>query len=263
MGIKIKKPVVSALALAAISLCSVRSNAGDWKASLSATYEEGKYGSDTRTETLYLPVSVKRYFDMGEATLTVPYISQRSGGQFTIVDGAVVRKQGGSAAVATNSGIGDAILKGSVYILQENKKDPLDLSLAGKIKFPTADESKGLGTGEFDETMGIEFSKALYPSWTGFFDLYYTFIGKPAGSEFLDKVYFDIGASKRITPELTGSVFYEESTPVVSGNSDLRDVLGYLEYRVSKELGVLAGVDIGLSTGSPDYGITAGVNYRF
>ncbi len=263
MGIKIKKTVVFALTLATISLCSVRSNAQDWKASLSAIYEEGKYGTDTRTETLYLPMSVKRYFDMGDVTLTAPYIAQRSSSQFTIVDGTVVRKQGGSTAVTTNSGIGDVILKGSVYILQEYKKGPLDVTLVGKIKFPTADESKGLGTGEFDETIGLEFSKALYPAWTGFFDLYYTFIGKPSGSDFRDKFSFDIGASKKITPELTGSVFFEESTPIVSGTPDLRDIMGYLEYRVTKEFGILAGVDLGMTSSSPDYGITAGVNYRF
>ncbi|MBI5810111.1 MAG: transporter [Deltaproteobacteria bacterium] len=259
----IRKTVSLFLAFAAFAFCPASALAEDWKASLSTTYEEGKYGTGSMVETLYVPITVKRNFDMGDISLTVPYVVQRSAGQVIFVGGTVFRKNGGSAAVATNSGIGDVILKGTLYLLREYKKQPLDVSLAANIKFPTADEGTGLGTGEFDETAGLEFSKILYPAWTGFFDFYHTLVGKPAGSGFKDKFSFDLGVAKKITPELTGSVFYKESTPLVRGELDRREILVYVEYRMTKEIALTAGVDVGLTASSPDYGITAGVSHKF
>ncbi|MBI3398137.1 MAG: hypothetical protein HY026_02745 [Deltaproteobacteria bacterium] len=34
---------------------------------------------------------MKRYFDMGDISLTIPYISQKSSGQITVVDGMVFK----------------------------------------------------------------------------------------------------------------------------------------------------------------------------
>jgi len=35
------------------------------------------------------------------------------------------------------------------------------VAITGRIKLPTADADSGLGTGEFDEGMGLELTKAL------------------------------------------------------------------------------------------------------
>ncbi len=241
-----------------------RAEAEDWKASLSATYETGKYGTDTSVDTLYIPFTIKRYFDLGDISLTVPFISQTSTGQVTVVNGMVFRTGGAKkATVTTESGIGDIIGKGSLYVLQESRNQLLDVSVVGKIKFPTADKDKGLGTGEYDETVGLELDKVLVPDWTGFFDIYYTFIGKPAGLSLKDATSFDIGVSDKIQPDLTASIFYSESTPIVSGVPDLRDLLANVEYKFSKEASLFGGVDVGLSSSSPAIGITGGFSYRF
>ncbi len=261
-----KRPVfalVLALATAFIFLRPAR--AEDWKAILSATYQTGKYGTGSRIDTVYIPLTIRRYFDnAGALSLTVPYLSQTSTGQVTFINGAVFRTKGPKSAMATTeSGLGDIIARGDLYVLQESTSKLLDLTLVGKVKFPTADRNRGLGTGKFDETIGVQLARSIVPDWTGYFDLYYTFIGKPSGLDLKDTTAFDIGASYKWAEDMTASLFYAESTPVVSGVDDLRDLLVNVEYRFSKEGSLFGGVDIGLSPSSPDIGITGGASYRF
>ncbi len=238
--------------------------AEDWKTTLSATYETGTYGTGTRIDTEYIPLTVKRYFDnTGDLSLTVPYISQTSNGQVTFINGLVFRTNGAKKAVTTESGLGDMIGEGRLYVMEESQTHLFDLSVVGRIKFPTADKSKGLGTGAFDETGGLELSRSIVPDWTGFFDVYYTFIGSVAGLDLKNTTAFDFGASYKTSPETTVSLFYSQSTPIVSGIEDLRDLLANGEYRLSNAMSLFAGVDIGLSTSSPDIGITGGISYRF
>lgn len=262
-----KRPVFAVVfaILAAFGIFSGTSYAEDWKASISATYLTGKYGTDTRVDTVYIPLTIKRYFDnIGDLSLTVPFISQTSSGQVTFINGAVFRTKGPKAAtVTTESGLGDVIARGDLYILQESQTKLFDLSLVGKIKVPTADKNKGLGTGKFDETIGVELARSIVPDWTGYLDVYYTFIGSPAGLDLKNTTAFDIGASYKWAEDMTLSLFYAESTPVVSGVEDLRDLLANVEYRFSKEASLFGGIDIGLSTSSPDIGITGGFSYRF
>jgi len=237
----------------------------DWKLSVSTTYETSKYGADTQTETVYLPVTLKRYFDMGDISLTIPYISQKSSGLVSVVDGKIfkTRQKTGPTAVTTNSGLGDIILKGSFYLLQEQQKQPFDLFLIGKIKFPTADEKKGLGTGEYDETVGLELGKLILPEWTVFVDAYYTFIGSPSGSTLENRFSFDVGLADQITQSVTASIFYEESTPLISGDPNLKNIVVNLEYEVARGMRVFAGGSVGLTDSSPDYGVTAGASIKF
>ena len=241
------------------------SKESDWKLSASTTYETSKYGTDTQTDTVYLPVTLKHYFDREDISLTIPYISQKSSGLVSVVDGKIfkTRQKTGPTAVTTNSGLGDIILKGSFYLLQEQQKQPFDLFLIGKIKFPTADEKKGLGTGEYDETIGLEFGKPILPEWTIFVDAYYTFIGSPSGTTLENRFSFDTGLADQITQLLTASIFYEESTPLISGNPNLKNIIVNLEYKVTRGIKVFAGGSIGLSASSPDYGVTAGASIKF
>lgn len=251
--------------LVATILSAGRAHAEDWKATLSATFDTGKYGTDTRVDTVYIPFTIKRYFDnIGDLSLTVPLMSQTSTGQVAFINGAVFRTHGAKkATVTTEYGFGDIVAKGTFYAMQESQTKLFDLSLVAKIKFPTADKDKGLGTGEFDEAVGVELARSIVPDWTGYFDVYYTFIGSPAGLDLKNTIAFDIGASYKWSPDMTLSLFYAESTPVVSGVEDLRDLLANAEYKFSKEASLFGGIDIGLSSSSPDIGITGGVSYRF
>lgn len=236
----------------------------DWKLSTSLNYETGKYGTDTRSSSLYVPFTVKRYWGDWYGSLTLPFVSMTSNGSVTNVGGRPVRVRGGrgSTDTTTQSGAGDAVVRGGYDLLKEDAH-PFDLTVVGKIKVPTADKDKGLGTGEFDEGVGLEFGKLLTPGWTIIADLYYTVIGDPPGRNLNNQVAVDLGFSHTLKKDLTLTVLYEGSNALVSSEPDPRDLRGILDYKLDERISLFGGGLVGLSHGSPDFGFTVGGSCRF
>lgn len=234
----------------------------DWKVSASANYETGNYGSSNRTETWYLPVTVKKNLPNGAFfSVTIPYVSQTGDASMSNVGGSPFKIKPSTGAVATSSGLGDIILRGGYSLVTENKNVPFDLTLNAKVKVPTADDSKGLGTGEFDAGAGLEFAKSLPSGFTGYLDLYYTSIGDPTGLDLDDRVFFDIGFSRSLDPRFTVSAFYEESNTLVKNSTNIRDVTVNFEYKADERTRVFFGGTLGLTETSPDYGVIAGASF--
>ena len=132
-----------------------------------------------------------------------------------------------------------------------------------KIKFPTADESEGLGTGKFDEGVGVEFSRTFLRDFIAYFAVSYTIIGSPAGTDLNNQAAFDIGLGYKFTPQLLGSVLYEERTALVTGEQNPRSLLFNADFKVSQAFRLNALVEAGLSSGAPNYGLTAGASVKF
>lgn len=236
----------------------------DWKLSSSLDYESGKFGTGTRSDSLYIPVTLKRYLGDWDASLTVPYLRESSNGQVTNLGGRPVRtgRGTGSTATTTHSGLGDVVVRGGYALMREDPQ-PFDLSLAAKIKLPTANKNKGLGTGKFDEGLGIEFGKRVVPGWTVLADLYYTFIGDPPGEDLNNQVAADIGFSHPLGKDWTSTVLFEGSNALVSGQPAPLDLRGILDYKLGEQGSLFGGGLVGLSNGSPDYGLSLGGSYRF
>lgn len=234
----------------------------DWKVSASANFETGNYGSSNRTDTWYLPVTVKKDLPDGAFfSVTIPYVSQTGDASVSNIGGSPFKIKPSTGAVATSSGLGDVILRGGYTLITENKNVPFDLTLNAKIKVPTADDSKGLGTGEFDAGAGLEFAKSLPSGFTGYLDLYYTSIGDPSGLDLDDRFFFDIGFSRKLDPMWTVSAFYEESNTLVKDATNIRDLMVNFEYKADERTRVFLGGTLGLTETSPDFGLTAGVSF--
>jgi len=251
--------------LAFLSLASPTAASGaearDWKVSASVNYETGAYGSSATTETWYLPLTVKKMLADGSfISVTVPYVSQRGDASVAAVDGSVFQINQSTGPVATNSGLGDIVLRGGYRLMAESKQVPADLTLTGKLKLPTADETKGLGTGELDAGFGFELAKSLPSGFTGYIDLYYTATGDPPGLDLEDRVFFDIGFSRALQPGWTVCAFYEESNALVKGATRIRNLTANLEYKVDAGTRMFFGGTAGLTETSPDYGLAIGVS---
>lgn len=259
------RPVVqrcrrAALLIGVGALTALRAEAYDWKASAAFSYTTGDYGDEEDTEIFYVPLTLKRYFDSGDAALTVPYLRVESGGEGVIVDG---RPQGtGGGDTESADGLGDLVLKGRYYALQQRGAWPY-VDLTAKVKLPTADEDKGLGTGEPDYGLGVELMRRIGKEFYGFFDVGYTFIGDPSGVDYNNQWAWDVGAGWQLAPAFLASVFYEEREAIVDGSPTARSVFFAGDLRVTPQVNLNGLVEFGLSDGAPDYGVTAGTGYRF
>lgn len=74
---------------------------------------------------------------------------------------------------------------------------------------------------------------------------------------------FDIGAGYSFSPAWMFSVFYEVRTALLDGEPDPMDLSFQLENRLTETVKLFGGVSVGLSDGSPDAGVTAGVSVKF
>lgn len=261
------KRIISWRVLAALMACAAlpaAAGAADWKFSTSIQADSGKYGTSERTDSVYIPFTLKRYYTGYDLSVTVPYLSLSSTGDVTWVGGKPVRgtSRATGAAGSARSGLGDIMLRGG-YTLREEEKDSYGLALAAKLKLPTADEDEGLGTGETDIGAGLEFSKLVSPGWTLLADGYYTLIGEPAGADFNNQLALDTGFYRQLRGDLGLTVLFETQTAIVSGNDAPRSLGALLSYDSAPGTQFTAGLTLGLSDGSPDTGLSVGFSRRF
>ena len=64
-----------------------------WQVGTAPSFSSGKYGTDSRTEVLYTPITARRLFGDGDLTLVFPWTCIRGHGVVTVVDGSPVRKE--------------------------------------------------------------------------------------------------------------------------------------------------------------------------
>ena len=253
--------VILALCLAAAQ----EAGAYDWKIGTSLNYDTGKYGTGTRTDSVYIPLTLTRYYTGGQVSLTVPWLRQSSSGAVTRVGGSPVRASRDDTAAAlgsSESGMGDVLLRGT-YAIKEESLHSFDLSFAGSLKFPTANEKKGLGTGEIDQGAGLEFAKKMSRNWTLLIDGYYTIIGDPEGVDYDNQVALDIGFYRLLREDLSVTAYYQTRSALVSDNPDQREVNATLVRTLANDDQVSAGLLLGLSEGSPQVGVSVGFARRF
>lgn len=236
----------------------------------SATYETGDFGTSEKTNTLFVPFTFRYLGDSFDLGITIPFIWQETSGAVSAIEGRPVQIRGEEEVVEgrrareikrEEAGLGDVVLKGHYYLTEDREGIPA-ISPFLKLKFPTADEDKGLGTGEFDFGFGVELDKKL--GRVGLFaDLGYTIIGDPPGDNLRNRFSYGFGASYDFTDELTGSAGFDGSTALVRGRPNPLDLFFQLTYRVTRAASVFGGLSFGLTNGSPDFGISAGTSYKF
>jgi len=165
--------------------------------------------------------------------------------------------------VATNCGMGDIVVRGRYYVLDEGPRTPT-IALRAHVKAPTADADNGLGTGRADEGIGVEVSRTIGSGVTVMVDGGYTFIGRPAGVQYNNTWWYDVGLGKDLAGGVVNlSVFLEEYRAIVPGLSSARDVLAALTVKGSGGWRLQFSGEIGLSDGAPDHGIAFGASRRF
>ncbi len=268
-----QRRVVGLLLMAGWLVCPFLSDAADdtWRIGVSTSYTNGDYGTSSRTSLLSVPLSIRRLFPDGDFTVTIPYLHLHSSGSVAVVNGIPIqisnnkknrRQQNLPPTPSTTQGLGDITLQSRYYLLDEKGWLPT-VSLTAKLKTPTANPDDGLGTGEFDENVGIELMKKLTDNLMGFVDGGYTFLGKQPGLNLLNQWNYDVGLGYNVTKQLMLSIYYEEYYKLVATQVNPRDVLFSMTYKATSALRLNASATAGLSNGAPQYGLTGGVSVQF
>jgi len=227
-----------------------------------AAYDQGDFGTSETTRSFFLPVTFRylgERFDVG-VTGSLIYLDTES--RVVVVDGVPtpVERQ----RRTNDAGFGDVILRGRYYAVDDQGVDSAVPGIAPflKVKAPTADESKGLGTGEWDVGIGVELDKRFRE----FFllgDVSYTFIGDPPGQDFRNRPAASIGIGRSFTPDLAAIALVDWRRALVRGRDDAVELVGLVQWRLARTLTMTPNAFVGLTNGSPDFGLGVEFSWRF
>lgn len=218
-------------------------------------FSRGDYGTDSKTNSLAIPVSLKLEWEPITFRVSVPFVTiNGSDGVIGGTDGPV---SGGGSLLGTSVryGLGD-VVTGLTYSYYASQAWVPNLDISGKVKIPTAGD--GLGTGKTDVTLQLELSKGL-GRVSVFGSIGYRFKG---GGVYDDILIAATGVGVRISTTVQVGLAYDwRESSVAAGDS--HEVSPYLSFRTSEHTRIGPYAVLGLSEQAPDWGVGSSFTYVF
>lgn len=245
--------LVLAAVLASLAACASPSASWSDGASTTATPMRPTYLHSTFTTAPgTIEVEAGAYFDPSDATsvpTTVKYGASDRADAFVDFSPASAVEGGGV-------GVGDVYL-GWRQRVTEHQLEHLSLAWQAQLKLPTADDGKGLGSGEFDALVaGIGTLPMADWSATGFAEL--GLLGDPVGSGTDLQVALAGAADRRLSG---GASVFGELAGVFADDRNLDSVFTTLGAAWSPVPGLVldSGFVLGLSSDAPDFALVIGL----
>jgi hypothetical protein len=252
---------------------------GRFSLAAGADYSSGKYGTDTTTDIWSVPVTAAYQSDRWTFKLTVPYIRISGAGNVIPGVGKVnngnplgrglgnalggTGGSGGSTATSSGSasGLGD-ITASAGYQLFASADRTAGLDLAGKVKFGTADENKGLGTGKNDYGLSLDTYK-VSGNWTAFGGVGWMKYTSSPYIKLKSGFNANIGTDYKLSPSNNIGAYYYYRERITDDGAAQSEVAAYVNHKFNDNLRLQAYALAGFADGSPDYGVGASLKYSF
>jgi hypothetical protein len=256
-------------------------DSGHVTAAVGADYSSGNYGTAFETEIWDVPLGVGYAADRWSVRLTVPYIN--ISGASNVIPG-VGRVQnlnphgrglglglgggGGSGSTpvpivtkGSASGLGDVVAQ-ATYGLVRDDAAQFGLDITGKIKFGTADENKGLGTGKNDYGLNLDAYKG-FGAWTLFGGAGYTKYGSSTYIPLHNGWNGNVGAGYKLDRTNTIGAYYYYRQKISDYGYRQSEGTAYWNHKFGDNLRLQAYALAGFTDGSPDWGAGANIRYSF
>lgn len=226
------------------------------KLTLGYDFTTGKYGGSERTDISYVPLTIHGEIDLWTVKLTVPYIRVSGPGGFIDGPSGPIATQGG-----VSEGVGDIIASGAYTLWPLTDWLPF-IDLIGRIKFPTADENKGLGTGEFDYSIETELART-FGRFTPLGALGYRFTGSPPGTTLNDVLLASVGGVYQLNDPFSVGLFFDYRQASSASSDERRELVPFGAWKISPHWTTSLYAVIGFSDASPDGGVGVQLSYTF
>jgi hypothetical protein len=217
-------------------------------------FSQGDYGftDDTEVYSIPLDLSYERGRWVGRASFSYLTIN----GPATIIGG------GGAARPTSNteSGVGDVYLSGTYRFGETLGKWNLDATL--RLKLPTADEDRGLGTGEFDAYGQVDLYRT-FGKVTPFLALGYREFGTNDLYQLHSGIYTSVGAHFRTSEKFVVITAFNWGEHLLEGQDDTMDAFVAVNHEAGANWRVMAYALTGFTDASPNLALGGRVTYRF
>jgi hypothetical protein len=230
-----------------------------------AMYDQGKFGTPVTTRTLSFPATVTYVGDRFDAYLSTSLDHVESSGPGIVLFAGTPTATGDvRRRTEAETGSGDTRLKGRYFLLEDPGPSSAipGVSPYATLKLPTGSRRKGLGTGEVDYGVGVDLDKNVGPVFL-FADVSYNVIGDPPGQTLRDRPEAGVGLGRDLFTMLTATVEVDWRRALVPGDRDELELVGRLEYRITRGWRLRPEVSVGLMSGSSDFGVGIEIAYRF
>lgn len=244
MGLYAAEPVESSL--------SHNSSAGFY-------YSRGLYGEDQPTRIRYAPVSHEVSAGPWRAKVTLPRVEISGPGNVLVNVGNIGRV--GDERVST-SGVGDVLLNLTYELPATSNRLPF-FDVGIEVKLPTADESKGLGTGKVDSSLQLDIYQPL-----GNVTLFGTVAWKYRQSaEFFQQLrnswLLSAGASIPLSDRTQFGFFYDYQQAVSDLSGDTREWVPYVNLGLDERWSLMFYAVKGFTEDSADRAVGVQLGLRW
>ncbi|NNF41125.1 MAG: hypothetical protein HKN64_07080 [Woeseiaceae bacterium] len=245
-----------ALLAAAFIMASINALADDsnltvhWSTGFEVS--SGTYGGSEDIEDLYVPMTARVDYERLSFALTVPYLSVRAPAG-TIVTSPGDEPVSGAGQLTTESGLGDIIASVTAFDVFYSARHDISLDLTGQLKLGTADDSKGLGTGEQDFTLRADLLK-FYDRVTLMGSAGYKLRGDPAGLDLENTALGSVGGVYSISRASRVGLVYDYRESALQGGDAVSEVSVFLSRRLNDAWRVQVYGFTGFGDSSADWG---------
>ncbi|HVW22622.1 MAG TPA: hypothetical protein VHC86_15510 [Opitutaceae bacterium] len=225
-----------------------------WKLDSGFGYTRGSYGLNTDTEVWFVPFGVAGDGTDWAFSASTSYLTIK--GPAAAVNGIEIIRPTAQA----ESGLGDTMVSGSWKVLHEAGQ--LQVALTGKVKLPTADYNKGLGTGASDYTLQLDLLQT-FGTVTPFGSVGYRWLGSHGVYQLTDGAFFDAGAAFKVEDGTSVGAFYEWDEKIAHGAADASQVTAFFFHKFDAHWSANFYGLAGFTDASPSWGGGFSLMYAF
>jgi hypothetical protein len=253
-----------ALGIGAVSI-SHAADDNELRLGVGVDYTRGTYGTGVESSTLAVPFTARYETEKWTYKATLPWLDVKAPANFVPgigrVDNSGKSKRRNFAGTTSQTGLGDSTVS-AAYTAWYDDDLERGLDLTGRVKLPTGDAARGLGSGSTDFGLQAD-TYRTFDRITLFADVGYTFFGHSDYIELKNAVNYGIGASRKMNEQDSIGASYDGRQKASVGGARQGELTFFWNRRLERATRFQAYVLFGLANGSPDFGLGAAVAKTF
>lgn len=221
-------------------------------------YSKGDYGFTQDTELWSVPLNLSYDADRWSLKAAFSYLTIK--GPANVATGTTPAGGPARPTSETESGFGDISVSATYHA--NPVPGELNVDFTARVKLPTANEDRGLGTGETDYYVQTDLSQT-FGKITTFATLGYRFMGSNAASPLKDGPFATAGAAFPATDKTIVGLAYDWQRRIIAGAEHGSNAIGFVANNPNDRWSLLAYGIAGFNDASPDFGFGGLVTYKF